>query len=438
MSRSSLLIAVGAALVTACGGGSNAGAQMPVTTPHPRLLLTSDTVTALKARSGDADIAAIMSRADYLLSGNNFGMGYEGTGWSDDGPTIALAYLLTGNMKYATPLLAMLDQMNTAAAAGDVSFYSVDSTFASRSTALALAIAFDWLYPILGSSRIAATVKTANAYFDYFKAGNRVGDMNGPAYGNYFAGHIVGVGAMGLATAGDNSRADEITSTIRGLFDSNVPPSFTTGPSKGGFPLEGWVYGSNTFVRLFQYIRMVNTATGETIGATGSWANDILKTTFEGLKPNRYQIVDEGEYTGDSTGLLNAGQLQVFTSLADDATMRGYGSWLLANEGVPPDLGPDSAPALTRLLFPVTDAAIDYRGKLPTYHLATGAGVFLMRSSWADDAVWAHFDASITHWTDHVGRQAGHFTIQRGTDYLMINGDQWKQSKGSSSYSGAG
>jgi MYXO-CTERM domain-containing protein len=427
MSRS-VFIALGAALITACGGSQNAGAQMPVTTVHPRLLVTPDLVASLKARSGDADIVAVMASADRMAS-SGLDMSYQGTGWSDNGPTLGFAYLMTGDMKYAQPLLAMLDQINTAAAAGDLSYLTVDSTFGSRSTGYALAIAFDWLYPILGSTRIAATVRTVNAYFDYFKAGDRVGDMNGPAYGNYFAGHIIGFGAMGLATSGDNTRADEINTTIRGLFDATVPASFTTGPSKGGFPLEGYVYGSNTFVRLFHYIRMVKTATGETIGSTGAWANDILRTMLEALKPNLFQVVDEGEYTGDGTGLLSPGQLQVFAALADDPTLRSYGRWLLDNHRDPPDATPDAVPPLTRLLFPVTDAAVDYRGQLPTYHLATGAAVFLMRSSWADNAVWASFNAGIERWTDHVGRQAGHFTIQRGTDYLLVNGSQWKQNK---------
>lgn len=405
---------------------------------HPRLLVTPAMLADLRARAfrartfrartADADLGSVISGADALVA-RGVDAGYQGTGYADAAQVAGLAYLVSGDARYAKPLLDMLDHLNTAAAAGDLGAISVDSTFASRSTGLAVALAYDWIYPELGATRRAATVRTVNAYFDYFLKGDRVFERDGPGNGNYFAGHLLGFGAMGYATAGDNPRSSEITTKMRGLFDANIPALFTTGPAQGGFPVEGYIYGANTFVRLFQYIRMVQTATGETIGSAGAWSNDILSTFFQALKPNLWQLSDEGDYTADTVGFLEPNQLQTFTSLATDPTVRGYGSWLLKNHQQAPRGGVPAVRPLERLLFPVTDAPLDYRRQLATYRQAPGAAVMLMRSSWDDSAVWGSFNASVIRWTGHTGRQAGHFTIQRGQDYLLINAAQWKQSQ---------
>jgi MYXO-CTERM domain-containing protein len=421
------IVAVTALLLGACGGGGKAGAQTTVTT-HPRLLLTPSMVDGFKARASDPDVMAVIKQADGFVS-SGVSYGYEGGGYSDAAAPLGFAYLVTGDKKYAAPLLAMLDAMNTKAASGDVSDISVDSTYASRSTGYALGIAFDWIYPELGDARKAATVKTANAYFDWYLNGNNVYDRDGPAESNYFIGHVVGYGAMGYATDGDNPRAAEIIAKIRSEYDANIPDAFTTGPSWGGFPVEGYVYGANSFSRMFYFLRMVETATGEKLGDSPKWANDIVLTFIESLKPNLWQQSDEGEYTGDTTGFLEPNQLQVFTSLAGDATTRGYGNWLIANHKTAPMGTSPTLKSLTKLLFPVTDAAVDYRSVLPSYRRAQGAAMMFMRSSWDDAAVWASFTADFTRWTGHTGRQTGHFTIQRGADYLLINGDQWKQTK---------
>lgn len=421
------LSALGALLlIGACGGGS-AGAQ-GTSTEHPRLLVTPAAVSALRARASDADVAAVISAADRMVS-NGIEAGYQGNGYSDSAPTLGLAYLVTQDKKYAQPLLKMLDDLNAAAASGDVTAVSVDSTYASRSTAYALGLAFDWVYPELGDARKAATVKTVNAYYDWFLNGDRVLDSDGPAYSNYFVGHLLGYGAMGYATSGDNPRAAEISAKIRGLFDANIPPAFTTGADEGGFPVEGYVYGANTFVRMFWYMRMVETATGEKIGSGPAWATDIVKTFIAALKPNLWQQSDEGEYTGDETAVIEPNQLATFTSLAADATTRGYGSWLLQNYGEAPLVSSVDLQPMTKLLFPVTDAPVDYRNAEPTYRHAEGAAMAFMRSSWDDNAVWSSFNAGFNRWTGHVGRSTGHFTIQRGNDYLLVNASQWKLMK---------
>jgi hypothetical protein len=431
------LAACGALLLVGASGGGTAGAQ-GVATQHPRLLVTPAMITELKSRMSDPDVQKMISNADSLVS-SGIDYGYEGTGYSDNVPTLGLAYLVTGNKKYAMPPLKMIDDLNAKAATGDVSDISVDDTFASRSTGLSLGLAYDWIYPELSGAQKTASVKTVNAYYDWFLTGDRVLDNTGPAYSNYFVGHLLGYGAMGYATDGDNTRAAEIESKMLGLYNANMPEAFATGADNGGFPVEGFTYGTNTFMRMFWYMRMVETATGQKIGAGPDWADDMVKSFIIATKPNLWQQSDEGEYTGDLTAVIEPNQLYTFTSIAGDATTRGYGSWLIQNFKQPPGLTSTiSVDPVTKLLFPMTDAPVDYRNALPVYRQVPGANMVFTRSSWDDNAVWASFNANFAILTGHVLRQASHFTLQRGTDYLLVNAAEWKQEKGGPTYTGPG
>src|SRR6185503_14082067 len=100
-----------------------------------------------------------------------------------------------------------------------------------------------------------------NAWYDWFARAAFQND--GPAYGNYFGGHVMGFGLAGYATESDNPRGREITAHVRRLFDTHVPPAFTSGGFAGGYPIEGYVYGANHFQRLLFYMLAVKTATGE-------------------------------------------------------------------------------------------------------------------------------------------------------------------------------
>ena len=72
----------------------------------------------------------------------------------------------------------------------------------------------------------------------------------------------MGFGLAGLATEADNPRGPEIVAHVHGLFQTHVVPAFATGGFAGGYPVEGYPYGSNHFQRLLSYMLAVETATG--------------------------------------------------------------------------------------------------------------------------------------------------------------------------------
>lgn len=407
---------------------------------HPRLILTSTHLTALKAKAqaNDPDWAkvkqladnyATYAVADYSRDGsanNTISYNYEGLGWLDAIMPLGLAYQVTGDAKYGAKLKQILTKM--AAAGADP--IKVDSGFPSRSAAYGLALAYDWAYDQLDASLKQAVITTFNSWYDWYKASAY--QNTGPAYGNYFGGHILGFGAGGLATAGDNSRAAEITTAIRKTFDDQVGTAFKSGGFAGGYPLEAYVYGTNHFGRLLHYMLLLRTAAGEDLLTGSDYARKCATNLLYSLKPNRWQVPDEGDYSGDTTGVMGTMLPLLLSHLLDGQSEGKYVQFLLQNKGTPPsDAQVTDTSAVERLLYADPKrASQDYRTVLPTYFHSPGDEHLLMRSGWDDNAVWGSFNADLQQWIDHQAKLAGHLAIQRGNDYLMVFGGQWKGKTG--------
>src|SRR5262249_53771489 len=159
------------------------------------------------------------------------------------------------------------------------------------------------IYPRLEATDRAATVATLNRWFDWYRAEGL--DRDGPVASNYFGGHLLGFGAAGWATVGDNPRAAEMVGRARDDFADIVAPAFTPGPFAGGSPAEGYVYGPNHYLRLLEYMAMVGTATGGESPGMADYARRMATNLLHALKPNRWQVPDEADYPGDYTGVLD-------------------------------------------------------------------------------------------------------------------------------------
>ena len=414
---------------------------------HPRVLITPAVVTALKSKqaAGDPDWLELKTQADrYLAStvapyerngcaANRICYAYQGHGWLRAVQVLGVAYLVTGSGAYADHVIAILDAANAPfKTSGSLEPLSLDRGYPSRSSALALALAFDWVYDKLDATRKADTINTLNAWFDWYKTPGNAGDAAGPAYGNYFGGHLLGFGAAGYATAGDNPRAEEIQQHMLQVFNGVVPAAFATGGFAGGYAPESYSYGSSQFAYLLQYMRMVNEVAGRDLGLS-SYASRIARALIYNLKPNRWQTTDEGDYAGDYTGIL-PGFLPLLLSSVLRGTLEGaWMQWLYTHLAPPPGSGnrvqtPD---LYWRLLY--RDAAaqvLDYRTTEPTFYRSAGDEHVFARSDWTDGAVWASFAASARIWTGHEAKKAGHIALQRGNDYLLVNSGQWKGATG--------
>lgn len=428
---------------TTTGSGSTATPPPPSTTTtsaHPRLLDAARlALLQKKVAATDATWVAFKAHADALVGlsvapydpsacpSNAICYGYEGTGpngWYDALTTLGLAYQLTRDTRYSAKALQVIDAMNAAGVTPE----TVDSGYPSRSVAAGLASAFDACYDQLGATRKAATIATLNAYYDWAKANAFDFGPASSATGNYFGGHLLGFGLAGLATAGDNSRASEITTYVRSLYDAIVAPAFATGVLQSGYPLEGYVYGTNHFVRLLQYMVAVKAATGEDL--VGPNAAKIAHSLLYSLKPNRWQFPDEADYAGNYTGIMDPTLIAMLPTLmpagAPDA---GYAQWEYQHLA-PNPAGISADPTALFQWYDPTLPAVDYRVPLSKSWYSPGDEHLFARSDWTDSAAWFSMRALNAAPAGHQLRGAGNVEVQRGNDYLVVNAGQWKGPQG--------
>jgi hypothetical protein len=409
---------------------------------HPRLLLTPTLLASLKAKAAARDRSwlAVKASADDLLHkrvapfsrtgcpDNSICYEYQGAGWGAL-TTLSFAYQVSGDAKYASKALEIVSVITATQAAGDLTPISVDSGYPSRFAAAVLAIAYDWLYDRLDAPTKTSMFDTMNAWFDWYKT-NAL-DRDGPAYSNYFGGHVLGFGYIGMATAGENPRGSEIAAYIRSRFDATVGAAFTNGVFAGGYPVEGHVYGINHFVRLLSYMQAVKTATGEDLTSKSSYPQKILYSLLYNLKPNRWQFTDEADYAGDLTGIADPTLSMMLPALTVGSPESAYAQFFFRNRGTSPASDAPGIDPLQLLLW--HDAGLpeaDYRKDLPTAHWSPGDDHLYVRSDWSDDAVWMSFRAGASFLGGHAARTAGHIAIQRGNDYLLVNSGQWKGPQG--------
>ena len=416
---------------------------------HPSIWLTPEVITFLKAKraAGDPDWREIKEQADRYLTftvapyhhancdANQICYSYLGHGWETPIKVLGIAYQVTGNIAYADHVIAIMDSANAPFKTdGSVEPASNDLGYPSRSAVLGLALAFDWVYDRLDETRKADTINTLNAWFDSMKSS--AFERSGPAYGNYYSSHVLGFGAVGYATAGDNPRAGEIQNHVLGMFNNNVPAAFASGGFVGGYPVESFNYGPYQFMYLLQYMQFVKDNTGEDLGLA-SYATRMARNLLYNLKPNRWQATDEGDFPGDYSMVLPGFFPLILASILEGTTEGAWMQWMYSHLARPPRLaGNIQKPNLfTRLLYADSDRpSIDYGITEPTFHRSAGDEHVYVRSDWTDDAVWASFAAGASVWTGHEARKAGHIAIQRGSDYLLVNSGQWKGADGVSGF----
>jgi len=186
---------------------------------HPRIFLTAEVRERLKRKAAahDPDWDDVRKQADRYAASpvapyarneaprDAISYPYQGAGWLDAILPLGVAYSVTGEKAYARKIAEILRVANGTAAAGNLEPISNDAGFPSRTAALGLALDFDWIYGELTPAERAATVSTLNRWFDWHAA--KAYEHDGPAFGNYFGGHLLGFGAAGFATLGDNDRA---------------------------------------------------------------------------------------------------------------------------------------------------------------------------------------------------------------------------------------
>lgn len=404
---------------------------------HPLIWLTPTRLTALKAKvsGNDPDWLAFKAQADGFVAdsipaydpsacgSNQICYAFEGLGWYDALYTLGLAYQVTGTTSYATQGIALMKVINAAGVTPE----TVDSGFPSRSAAASLALAYDWFYPALDPATKTATITTLNAYYDWAKANAFDFQPACNPLGNYCGGHLLGFGLAGIATTGDNPRASEISTFISNLWTANLVPAFTTGGLfQGGYPYEGYTYGINHFVRLLQYADAVKTSGG------GDLESALIAPISHSLayseKPNRWQFPDEADYAGNCVGIPDPTILFMLATMGPSVPDAAYAQWIYTHLASNP-CG-QVASAGGRFQWFTATATATNPNTLPLAWYSPSDEHLFTRSDWTDNAIWTSFRMLNAAPATHQLRGAGNIEIQRGSDYLLVNGGQWKGSTG--------
>jgi hypothetical protein len=482
--------------------------QAQVIGTHPRLLLNSTTKTPLiaKKNANDPTWLALKAEADQLLTysilswnentvysepNNTIAYTYQGGGWYDAVTTLGMAHQISKGTNsgtfataYSDKLLALADTI--IAAQDNYYLYGtdtirpirVDSYYPSRFICRAVALLYDWCYDELGTTRRNELIAVMNQYFDATR--NNGFQTSDRANGNYFTGHLVGMGYMGYASYGDNAQAQTMIDWARNRFDGTVTPlvandtalsnvvqlfeggykiilatetynnptDITGAPCKGGFYVEGWAYG-NALGRILDYMKVIETATGENIIATRyDWLVQLFKGQLHSSMPNRSEIdffADYGGSYGAFMPLYLATRLAYYLHNTPEGAEAQYFryQYLQApnNECVYTtgfvfpdalwerfyfeDLNRPSAPIAEPTFYSGFDYGIQNNGN------NNGAlAYFLMRNNWDTAATWASVRMGNALYEGHEHRQAGHVAIKRNNDYLLIESDIYKSTPG--------
>ncbi|MEO8672185.1 MAG: hypothetical protein ABI411_12785 [Tahibacter sp.] len=471
----------------------------PVIGTHPRLLFDTAGKARLLAKknANDPTWLALKTRADTLATysihpykfatSSDSPLGtiyytYQGEGWLSATLPLAFAYQMTGDTIYSGKLIQLAQEMIRAQSDPDnnppLGFppIQLDSYYASRNVASALAFIYDYCYDQLGASLKAQIVTLMNQYYDDASVnGYQAQIYSNAADGNYFGGHLYGIALMGYASAGDNARAQELIDWGRARFDGTpgtliaaaMPdnwrtqvfdgglhpavaldfegPNISGNPFKGGFDFQGWSYGSEEFSRMIDYMLTVQSATGEDVIAPhAAWFPQILRGEKHALFPNRFMIDPTGDWGGYQGAVISHGLPSrlafVLAGKPDGPAAQHFATAEIAVSTIP-DVQVFADEEWAEFFFndsarPSTELALPpyYTAFAPKYPQgATSPGgtngaipYFIMRSDASPSATWASIHMGNQWWDDHQHYAAGHLVLARGSDYLLVSATDWK------------
>jgi len=319
-------------------------------------------------------------------------------------------------------------------------FATGDSGFPARTNIRWLAIGFDWFYNVLSPTEISQLVATFNLCWDAHKTYDI--EQSGPMVSNYFVGYLLGYGIAGMVTKGDNARSDEITSTMRGYFDVAAAADFAEpiGAFAGGAPLEGYIYGVNAQRNILLYLGCIKTATGEDIIGNTNYAQKFAKNLIYNLKPNRWQVIAEADQPGGFTGVVQRPVPLHFADILDGTSDGEHIQYLYDQMGAStgfPQFSEVDAPGDRFYYAKAGRTSTDYSSALARLIYFYGDQHLIYRAGWGTSDVWMSLRLATRLYTFHQNRLAGHLDLQRGSDYFLVNANQWKGPAGDGSIAGA-
>lgn len=265
-----------------------------------------------------------------------------------------------------------------------------------------LAFGFDLMFDNAGfTNTLKAEFDTVlNQELDWYTG---YGYENDGDLGNYFIrGYLTGAMFTGYGTDGANSRSAE----FKLLADTCIGRTFGKLDSKlpGGYGPQGQ-YANGTANDVLQIFTIYQSLTGKDLLSRLEWTTSIIPATIHGTKSDRKTFYDGGDWS-DLPATPLTGLVTAFLTYLPNHAMAPYARQFLTDIG-----SVDSFPGATK----------DYKTDFPPSYLAKISGPMYARSDWSMSAVWVSLAAGEIV-MDHQHYDQGHITIQRGADYLLVDG----------------
>ncbi len=266
--------------------------------------------------------------------------------------------------------------------------------------------------PDLTSALRQEFYKVLNDQIDWYtQAGYEGPNLGLNPIGNYYIrGYLTGVMFTAYATDADNPRAmsggdlkplaHQLLHQTFDVMDADLP---------GGFGPQGtYSEGTNQdMLQLYDLWKRLTTLDGtpEDLAPQLAWTDHLVPATFHGTKPDRVTFYDGGDWNELPATPLTL-SMRAFARYQPDHPMTPYARQLLADVG-----------------DPIAGTRLDYKSgatQFPLSYVAARTGPLYARSDWGTSAVWLSLAAGPVL-EDHQHLDQGHFTLQRGADYLVIN-----------------
>lgn len=374
---------------------------LTISADHPRIYLTPSKLATLRSRAVSSNPRWMQLQAE--ANDPNGSMHAK-----------ALVYQVTGETSYC-------DQAIAAA----VALMADPGDYATKSGDLALV--YDWCY-----SRLSAAQRTA--FIAYFNAwGDAAHSEDSPGWGNFWPRWGYSYALVGLATYGDNPRAQEWLDEFRYDRYRDVDlPLLERIAAGGGWP-EGMIYDWIANWPRVKALEAWRTATGEDLFVSTTWYRErlgyLLLHRWPGVAEQYGSPYHPYVSTGDTE--RNRGSIANYERIMA----------LILIERFPTD--PLALQLQAYLAAPPTDNSrgflyheefLWFNPEQPTAtpslltHYAAGIGSVFMRSDWPDGA--ADTDTSATyltfqcgdHFTYHQHYDQNSFTLFKRGDLLLDSG----------------
>jgi hypothetical protein len=327
-------------------------------------------------------------------------------GFSVSGSTISFTAAPAAGLAVFVKMIDA-DYNQTGNLMGGLSAAQPDAGYQMRTFNPGLAYGIDLLYNYSGLTAALKTefVNILNAQLTWYKQYGY--ESSGVNFGNYFIEGLVNATMYtAYGTDGINPSGQQYKNDTKSYLEDRIFKDLNTA-FPGGYGPQGQ-YTEAVFTDIITLFSLYKDITGTDLLAQTEWTDNMIRASIHGTKPDRKTFYDGGDWD-DYPAEPMTGMINTYLIHLPNNPMAPYARQYLK------DLNYSPAPVGTTK---------DYKTDFPLSYMCKVSSPVYARSDWGTNAVWMSF-SSDNMLNDHQHYDQGHFSIQRGADYLLINGGQY-------------